>query len=345
MNVGILSPPEKTEDAWLYDAPRHWAEQSFQIPRIVEYRASLVNSHSRSHVKSGGRLLEISREVGMASKPVEIEMLLKGKPVMRMSADSVSAPLGPSAQVRKARVTSNPKIPAKAEKVFSDAGMKASDAVDYLYGSGFDENFLSRMLSVGTVGVGNGRRLVPTRWSITATDDMIGKRLAASVKDFGWCADYLLYFGGYLGNYFIVMLFPDAWGYELFESLEGHGSFTTDFEGHAGRSGYASETAGGYYAARLAVLEKLSRMKRQASALALRIITAEYTVPLGVWVVRQAARKALSSRPVSFSSREAMLGHAAALAAEKFGHRIQPMLERSALLRGMKSQQKLAAFL
>ena len=117
------------------------------------------------------------------------------------------------------------------------------------------------MLSVGTVGVGNSRRLVPTRWSITATDDMIGKRLAASVKDFNWCADHLLYFGGYLGNYFIVMLFPDAWGYELFESLEGHGSFTTDFEGHAGRSGYASETAGGYYAARLAVLEKLSRMK------------------------------------------------------------------------------------
>ena len=116
VNVGILSPPEKTEDAWLYDAPRHWAEQSFQIPRIVEYRASLVNSHSRSHVKSGGRLLEISREVGMASKPVEIEMLLKGKPVMRMSADSVSAPLGPSAQVRKARVTSNPKIPRQGRK-------------------------------------------------------------------------------------------------------------------------------------------------------------------------------------------------------------------------------------
>ena len=49
--VGILSPPEVKEDAWLYDAPNHWASNDFQIPEIVSYRSSLVNSRHKSNIK------------------------------------------------------------------------------------------------------------------------------------------------------------------------------------------------------------------------------------------------------------------------------------------------------
>lgn len=345
VKVGVLSPPEATEDAWLYDAPRFWSARQFNISEIVEFRSSLINSHSKSHVRSASRLQEISRQVGMAEKPVELELFLKRMPVLRMSADSVSAPTGPSAEVRFARVTSNPKIPAKVDKVYSDTDLRAAEAINYLYGSGFDENFLSRILSVGTVGLKPDRKLVPTRYSITATDDMVGKRLIGMIKDCGACNDYSLYFGGYLGNYFAVLMFPEVWSYELFETLAGSGYFTTDYEPYEGRKSYVEQTAGGYYASRLPVLEKLAELKRQASVLVIRVITNDYTIPLGVWVVREAVRKALQSRPVAFASRELMLGCAVSLIKNKLSHDITGVLGRSKLLGNIKKQKKLPSFL
>ena len=345
VNVGILSPPELTDDAWLYDAPKHWALKSFGIPQIVDYRASLINSRSKSSIKNVSSMIQATREVGMASKPVEVEMFLKGKPIMRMSADDVSAPVGPSAQIKKVCITSNPKIPSKVEKVYSDKDLKAAKAINYLYESGFDENFLTRILSVGTVGLKNNRKLVPTKWSITATDDIIGKRLMTSVKDYKTCSDWMTHFGGYLGNHFIIMFFPEPWGYELFETLAGQANFTTDWEGYDGRKNYAFETAGGYYASRFPVLEKLMHLKRQASVLAIRVITAEYTVPLGCWVVRESARKALRSNPFVFSSKEEMLRHAVSLVRSKFNHDVRNLIDGSKLLDNVKSQQKLTSFL
>ena len=36
VNVGILSPLEKDENAWIYDDPRYWAENNFQIQDIIK---------------------------------------------------------------------------------------------------------------------------------------------------------------------------------------------------------------------------------------------------------------------------------------------------------------------
>jgi len=48
-------------------------------------------------------------------------------------------------------------------------------------------------------------------------------------------------------------------------------------------------------------------MRRQASALIVLEITEEYWAPLGVWVVREAARAALASQPKRFETLEAAL--------------------------------------
>ena len=66
-----------------------------------------------------------------------------------------------------------------------------------------------------------------------------------------------------------------------------------DYEFYNGRKEYVKNTAGAYYAVRLAVLEKLLELKEQYSVLVVREILPEYFVPLGVWVVREGARKAL----------------------------------------------------
>ncbi len=344
VNVGILSPPEVDEDAWIYDAPRYWAAHQYQIPQIVEYRAGLINSHLKANIRSSDRMLQISQEVGMAARPVEVEMLLKKAPVFRMSIDSAAAPVGPSAEIRKVQITSNPKIPGKVEKVYSDTDLKAAEALNYLYRSGYDENFLSRILSVGAVGVKSSRKLVPTRWSITAADDIIGKQLIAKIKGYSRIDVHSLYFGSYLGNYFAVLLIPEVWSYELFEMLAGSTSYTTDYEGYSGRKGYVEETAGGYYAARLPVVEKLNELRRQASALVLRFMTDEYTVPLGVFVVREAVRKAMAEKPIEFMSREAMLDYAKTLAKRKFGMDITFAYSSSILLGNLKRQRKLGEY-
>ena len=61
------------------------------------------------------------------------------------------------------------------------------------------------MLSLGLLG--RKRKLVPTRWSITASDDMIGKELKENVLDKPQVNDYYLFSGGDLGNHFGIPAF------------------------------------------------------------------------------------------------------------------------------------------
>jgi hypothetical protein len=153
VNVGFLTPPDVSSDAWLYDAPRYWAKEDYGVRDVIGYRSGLVNSRFNTNVRKRERMLDMSQEVGMASKPVDMEIGLKWKPKFRLNTNSVMAPTGPNAALEKASLTSNPKISSKVEKVYSDIDWKANSAMKYLYGKGFDENFLSRMLSIGTVGV------------------------------------------------------------------------------------------------------------------------------------------------------------------------------------------------
>ena len=350
--VGILSPPEQREDAWLYDAPRHWAEQNFQIPEIVSYRSALINSRFRSNIKDQNKLIQISQEIGMASKPVDVEINLEDKPRFKLSTDAYHAPMGPNAKLKKAAITENPKIDYKVDKVVSDTDLKANEALIYLYKHDFDENFLTKVLSVGNLGLKYNRKLVPTRWSITATDDALAKHLLKEVKQYNE-ANYTAYFGSHLGNYFLILFLPDVWSYELFETyapkaewnITSEYQFMTDFEPYEGRKTYAENCGGGYYAARLPILEKLSKLKRQGSVLTLRFITGEYAVPLGVWVVREAVRKTLSNKPLEFSNKELMLKYAKSLIKKKFNYNLDNLLKESKLLRNIDQQSKLINFI
>ena len=254
--------------------------------------------------------------------------------------------------MQKARLTANTKIDSRVEKVVRDIDLKAAPGIVSLYKKGFEENDLTKLISVGNLGLKNNRKLVPTRWSITATDDIIGKQLIKEVKDFQ-IGDYQVYFAGGWGNYYLLLYFPEVWSYELFEtyihkkvnpwSKQGF-SYSTDYESYQGRKTYAEETAGGYYAARLPILEKMKLNKRQYSCLALRFITPDYNVPLGVWVCREATRKSCYSKPISFTSQKLMLEYVNFIVKNKFGINIEPLLEQSKLLKEMNKQTKLTSF-
>ena len=352
VNVGILAPPEQTEDSWLYDAPKHWALENFEIPRIVDFRSSLLNSRYNINIKKRIKLLDLSQDIAMSSKPIDVDIELEEKPRFRLNVDSHMAPTGPNARLKKARITENPKIHTKVYKVFEDIDLKANEAVNYLYENNFDENFLSRILSVGVLGLKHNRKLTPTKWSITATDDIIGKNLINEVKNFPQINSHFAFFGNYLGNYYLILMFPEIWNYELFETYVPSNwnfskplRYSTDYESNYGRKEYAFGTVGGYYAVRLAILEKLKEMKRQASVLALRFITDEYTMPLGVWVTREATRKSVSSKSIEFSSKELMFEYARKLIKKRFSYNVDYLLKESILFRNIKQQKKLMQFI
>ena len=346
INIGILAPPEETQETWLYDAPKYWSYKNFQIPKIVEFRSSLINSREKTEIKRRNKFLELNQEISMASKPTDIDISLKDKPRFRVNYDNFMAPTGPYAQLKKAKLMENPKIDTRVQKVHYDTDLKANDALIYLYENNFDENFLSRILSVGNVGIGKNRKLVPTRWSITATDDTLGKHLINEIKKYNEINNYSAFFGSYLGNYYLILCFPEVWSYELFEMhVSNENNLMTDYEPYDGRKYYAENTAGGYYTVRLAILEKLNEMKRQASVLALRFITGDYTLPLGVWVTRESARRSMSSKPIEFSSKELMVEYASKLARKRFNFDLGNTLKQSTLLGNVKQQLKLAGFL
>ena len=353
INIGILSPPEHKEDSWLYDSPHYWSEQNFDIKKIVELRSSLINSRFKAEVKdarTNDKLIGISQEIGMADKPVDVEIKID-KPRFRMMTDASLAPMGPSANLKKVEITSSPKIHTKVDKVVSDTDLKANEAINYLYKSDFNENFLSKLLSVGTLGLKKNRKFVPTRWSITATDDIIAKKLMEDVKQYNEI-DYCSYFGSYLGNYYLLLFFPDVWSYELFETYMPQSSwnitnkvaYTTDYENYNGRKTYAENCAGGYYTVRLAILEKLNKLKKQASVLALRFITGDYAVPLGVWVTRQTTRKTLSNKPIFFEDKNYMLNYANKLIKKYFNYDADNLLRESVILKNINNQKKLSKF-
>ena len=350
VNVGILSP-QYSGDTSIYDAPKSWSAQQLPIGTIAGLRYSLVNSRSQANVKHvSGRFLEICQEVGMAAKPVEVEVNLKDTPKLKLDKDKTIFPFGPQAEIKQARITENTTVDSRVERVVADTDLKATPAILSLYKKGFEENTLHKLLSVGNLGV--KRTLVPTRWSITATDDTIGKQLIQEVKDFP-LGEYQCFFGGSWGNYYLLLLFPEIWSYELFETYISYkvnpwskvGNFySTDYEDYQGRKTYAEETAGGYYACRLAVLEKMKELKRQHACVALRFITPEYNIPLGVWVCREATRRSLAEKSITFSSPELMLTYAEELLKRKFGFDSNLLLKESRLLKQKKQQKKLREY-
>ena len=355
VNVGILSPLQRDEDAWVYDKPKYWAEQNFQINDVVKLRDNLLNSRFQSNVtdvRYNKKFLDMAQQIAVASKPVDVEIELKNKVSIGREKDQILTPHGMRAGLKSAKIVSNVRVDRKLDQVMND-DLKATEAFKILTKHNFDEYVLSKILSIGVLGLRKNRKLVPTRWSITATDDTLGKQVLERVKKYRWVENYELFYGSFLGNHYIIMLFPSVWSYELFEMYLPGSSWnptsnvraSTDFEPFSGRKEYAYATAGGYYASRLPILQYLDSIKRQAGVLAIRIETPSYWAALGVWVCRESARKCMNKEPLEFSSEEEFLESAKKISMIKFGFDNSDLLKRSKLLEQIRTQRSLGDWL
>lgn len=340
VRIGPLVPPLEGNTSHL-DSPLKWEDKT--IRDILYYRSLLVMGETRADVsvRKSGRILSEVQELAMSIRPVDSEVLLKSRPVLRIMPSEFAPPLGPRAELLDFELTENPKIPRKTDYVVSDE-LKAEKAIMRLYNWGFDEYYIIRLLSAGLLGL--DRKLVPTRWSITAVQDTIGKHLRREVLTYPGINDYEVYFHEFLGNRYAVLLLPESYAFELLEvwlkgSLFGASkpSVIHDYEDFRGIKGYAEQTTGAYYAARLSVLEHLRARRRSARVLVFREVTPAYYAPVGVWQIRVGVKKAMENPIGKFGTlREALEAVKARLE-----HPFEEYLARSWLLGNFARQKTL----
>ncbi len=303
--------------------PALWTNLS--IEEIIELRFGLLRGKQKTYIQPGNHESSINikeklEELSQSIKPVEVEGLYIKKPDLALKLNSETQPFGPSGFLSKFSLTSNPKIPRRVDHIINDE-IIAHEQINTLYQDGFDVYYLQGIFSSGSTGMKANSKIVPSRWSITAIDDIIGKQLITKLRDFSPVSNIEVLKGDFLGNHFTICKIPGNWSYESYETWIPGSIFTvnstkytigvdregfTANEAYKGRTKYAS-AAGGYYATRLAILEYLHKNRNQARIVVFREILPDYKIPVGVWAVREGTRLALKSKPLKFNTKNELL--------------------------------------
>src|SRR5688500_705318 len=172
-------------DTTILDKPEMWLGKSLED--IVQYRLSLVRGVSDINVHAtSGRYIESLQELAMASKSAESEALFEKKPDADIEQEKdlgESAPFGPVAPLKSFK-TASLSIDKRLENVYYDKDLRAADAIVDLFQQEVEVSRIHRVLSVGMLGLQKNRRLVPTRWSISATDNIISVSLIKSIVSY-----------------------------------------------------------------------------------------------------------------------------------------------------------------
>ncbi len=345
--VGPMAP-NYYGDTSLLDMPERWFGRS--IDEIIDFRSQLVRGMHRVHVRKpdrAGRILDQTKELALAEHYVETEMKLTKRPSKRFTVDGDIQPIGPTAPVERVDI-GYIRWERHMEEAHYDTDLKAAEATKILYGEGVPVSSIQRAFSMGSFGIEKNRRLVPTRWSITAVDDIVSKDMARRVRGYPMINQFEVYESDYLGNRFEVLLVPDAWSYEGYEAWyprtlwnpsADEVAIVTDWEGHDGRSYYAS-MGGCYYSGRLAVLEHLMGVRRQARAFILREAYPDYILPVGVWQVRENVRNAMRQPPKRYDTLEEAIGRVTS----RLSIPLERWLEAGYLLRHTITQRKITDY-
>ena len=283
------------------------------LEEVAARHANLVTGGRRMATNTTGesnRVLEATQIIAMSSGAVDVELDFE-RPVPiggPPSFDTMSTPLGPSGGLVGADVVSHASISRKVDSVANETDLLANEAMGELTSSGIGESHISRMLSSGLLGKEGKRKLVPTRWGITATDDTLSKQCWARVRDLPSLDKYMVFEATYLDNRFHVILAPGLWAFQMLEAwCQGSVWGSTenildDWEEVEPRSEYANSITGAYYAARLAVLEHMEAVGRSGSCMVWRDIGPGYWAPVGVWLIRETVRNAMKSKATVFDT-------------------------------------------
>ncbi|MEK6926794.1 MAG: hypothetical protein AABX11_00020 [Nanoarchaeota archaeon] len=300
--TGILSP-EEYGNTKILSSPEIWHSKKLSIAEILANRNKLIYGRTQNNIKNlQCNFISVMKEVAMTESSISTELTLK-KPIETQKEQAPNNPLiSRAAEIIHARLQENTKIKPKVDYLVSDIHSKSKDSIIELSKSPIETSTISKILSAGLLGLKNNRKLVPTRWSITAVDDTISKANLEKVRFYPEIKEILTFSSEYLGNHYEFLLLPNNYQFEVIEISLSNAGVWKDYESLTPRKSYADSVTGAYYANRLALSEYLQKIKRQASCLVIREIRPEYSSPLGVGILRQISREAFQSIPEKSST-------------------------------------------
>lgn len=323
------------------DNPLDWVRQGFSIDDIVSVRSRTIRGGADLDVKipDVGKV----QEIALSGTPLDIEVAFEKPVSFSIDFDGTVTPVGMSGAMKKLDVIDNAKVSRIVDRCTSDTDLKAGDAARIMFENGTDVYKITNLLTAGLLGV--KRRVVPTRWAITATDEMLSSSYKRDVVRMPALPEYQVFSGTLYGNTLCFILIPgNDWRFEMLERWQKHSLWSEDEEtvvvdGEKGltKTKY-SPIGGAYYSARLAVLEYLKSIGRCARVICIRDISGEYWAPLGTWVIRESAHNSLAVSP----DKTGTLAEALTSASQKLGTSF--WIPRLSLLKDIRQQKTLLEF-
>ena len=293
------------------DNPPDWIRDNLGMEEIVGIRARTIRGNAGLH-KIGGNL----QEIALSSISLDVDIAFEKPIEFSLNFDGTVAPVGFSGTVKTMDLVGSAKVGRAVDRITSDEDIVATDAAIALNHEGVDVYQITKLMTAGLLG--KRRKFVPTRWAITAVDDTLSNGLKKEIARFPPLEEILVFSGEIYGNRIVTILLPGDWKYEMIEIWGKHTLWAGDEEmivqDREGMTKYGySPISGAYYSARLAVCEYLSSIRRSARVVVIRTISGDYWAPLGTWVIREATRKAVGSKPVTCASLDAAVALAASL--------------------------------
>jgi hypothetical protein len=283
------------------DNPIQWVKDGISIDDIVGIRSRTIRGKKWIEVKVPDA--EKIQEIAISETPLNIEVVFSKPVQFDLDFDGMVAPIGMSGAVEKLDVIDNARVSRVVDRCTSDTDLRATEAVRILFENGTDVYKITNLLTSGLLGV--QRKVVPTRWAITAIDDMISSGMKRDATKMPALPEFQVFCAALHGNTLCFLLIPsEGWQFEMIERWQRRSLWSSDEEtiiedGETGltKSRY-SPIGGAYYSARLAVLEYLESVGRCAKVLCVRDVSSEYWAPLGTWVIREASHASLKMVPV-----------------------------------------------
>lgn len=290
-------------DTYIMDSPEQWISNNKSQEDIIAYRMNLVRGKQLIDIKDvENPFVEKLQDISLASKSIDSEATFGSKPTGASFNEEIT-PHGPSAIIEKFDIDAV-RWDKQLEKSFYDTDLRARDAVMNLHNKDVPFSAMQKAFSVGAFGLKKNRRLVPTRWSITACDSTIADSLLKEVRHYPIMDSHRVYEFSSLNNYYAIILTPTEWQYEWFEAfikvLGGEEMMFSDYETNTNKTEYSC-VGGCYYSAKMAVLDHLAKLKLQSGVIILREAYSGY-VPLGVFNVRENIKFAMAGDYKEFES-------------------------------------------
>lgn len=339
--TGILAPQERG-DTEILSSPEKWHEKKASIQDILSFRNQLIYGRVQKHIKSNPtKFSQVMQEIAMTHKSVSTEFKLEKSVRAEKHPDPRVPLISRAAPVKSARLEENAPVIKKIDYLVNDNDVKSKIAIQELYNSNVQTSNIIKILSAGLLGLKKNRKLVPTRWSITAVDDTLSSSKLERIRYFKEIQEFQVFNAEYLGNHYEFLLLPDKYSFEVIEiSLKSLKAWQ-DYESFFPRKKYADSVTGAYYANRLALTEYLERVQRQATCIVMREVRPEYDVPCGVGILRQASREAFSKQPEKFQS----LQEALQAIQSRLRQSVKNYTSKSIVLKNFGKQPSLLKFL